>query len=235
MLQSCTGGDIGLFTACLDGGSDGLGGVGSDVEHFRIALQGAVVVIGSDAVGIVEVCKPTVVVCLYLQVGSNGSCLFLLRSVDNRHNLHLISTFLESWHVGPAITAIVADKLIVELTIVAVVLTFYIYMIVGCSCKGCPFHVGGLQPAACLVDCHTVGLILDERDSADITIICRVITIGGHHSDLTTVDVHLSEIRCAITVDCPSLESNIHFVLRVSNECGKEHNGYDLLLHFMIV
>ena len=54
MLQSCTGGDIGLLTACLDGGGDGLGGVGSDVEHLRIALQGAVVVIGSDAVGIVD-------------------------------------------------------------------------------------------------------------------------------------------------------------------------------------
>ena len=148
-LNTSTCGDVGILGARLDGSSNGLGGVLGDIEHFSTLLQRSIAIIGTRGRTTIHERKALATVVAHFQVGGR---IFLigefLATSSNGHDLHGISTSLQTYYVGTSEEAVVTYQLVVNLGIVGILSTFYIYVIGLGIVRQREIHEGRLQPTS---------------------------------------------------------------------------------------
>ena len=192
---------------------DGLGIILGDVYDTCIALERAVVVVGTHTLGPALMGKARTVVGLDTDgcslVGS-GSHLCPI-GIYGHYLECIVGGLDQSHHVGPPIGAVVAHQLGIDERIVGVVAALHIDMIGPGSIEGVELHIGGLHPAAGLGDTHlAIGIVeravvalggLTERDVADGAL------VGVGASSLTDSD------RLVVDIDAGHLGRIVVFLL----------------------
>ena len=144
---------------------NGLGIVLGHIDDTGARFQRSVVVIGTDTLSCVVVCKAIAVVVLHLQgSGFGGRGGHFLSAAIDCHNLQLVGTGFQSYHIGTSVRSVVAHQLVIQLRIVAEEPAFHVDMIAFGSIQFPELHIGRLQPAIGL--CHLDGS-LDDLVEAD--------------------------------------------------------------------
>ena len=134
----CVGDDVALYR---------LGIVGVDVDNARAIFQCSIVLVRAYAVAHALMSEAGSVVCHGCEQTALGSFILLFAAVNNRNNHKLICSGRESNHIGTTVRAIVAHKLIVNLSPVGCTACLVKDVVSRGILKRLPRNVATLEPA----------------------------------------------------------------------------------------